>query len=168
MTLRMHFTFEKNELRPSNPPPAAAYPFGFLSPASPSPEVHPAVGIMRTLASSRAVSAAQSHCFGTLRVPKRKPSARRESFAFSAIGSEPPALLRLPASRALPVRSRTVAVSSSGPVPHPVLMPPSVSCSPSRFAPQSAHSKCRQGSLPSPPSRPFADLRFRDASALPQ
>ena len=127
--VRKYLPSQTSERPPTSPPPAAAYPFGFLSPASSSPEVHPAVGVMRMLASSRTVSAAHSHCFKTLRVSKLKPSARIESFAFSAIGSEPSALLRLPASRALSVRWRTVTVSSSGPVPAPVLMPPSVSCS---------------------------------------
>ena len=72
--LRMHFAFEKNELPPTSPPPAAAYPFGFLSPASPSPEVHPTVGVMRVCASSSNVSVAQPHCFSTLGVSKRRAS----------------------------------------------------------------------------------------------
>ena len=75
MIHRMHFSFEINELPPTSPPPAATYPFGFLSRPSPSPEVHPAVGVMRMLASSRTISVAQSHCFGPLRRPKLKPSA---------------------------------------------------------------------------------------------
>ena len=71
---RMHFAFEKNELRPTNPPPPATFPFGFLSPASSSPEVHPAVGVMLMLASSRTTEALQLHCFKPLRVPKRRAS----------------------------------------------------------------------------------------------
>ena len=102
--LRNRFPFEINELPPTSPPPSATYPFGFLSPAPPSPEVHPAVGVMRVCASSSNVSAAHPHCFSTLRVSKLKASARIESFAFSAIGSEPAALLRLPASRASALR----------------------------------------------------------------
>ena len=72
--LRIRFPFEINELPPTSPPPPATYPFGFLSPASTGPEVHPAVGIMRVRASSSNVSAAHPHCFKTLRVSKRRAS----------------------------------------------------------------------------------------------
>jgi len=133
--LRSRLVSRINELPPTSPPLSATYPFGFLSPASSSPEVHPAVGVMRMLASSSNVSAAHPHCFSTLGVSKLKPSPRIESFAFSAIGSEPSALLRLPVSRASALRWRSASVSFLVRFPLPVLMPPSVSCSPSRFAP---------------------------------
>ena len=75
--LRIRSPFEINELPPTSPPPPATYPFGFLSPASTGPEVHPAVGIMRVRASSSNVSAAHPHCFrrcasrnGGLRPPR--------------------------------------------------------------------------------------------------
>ena len=71
---RMHSSLEISELRPTSPPPAATYPFGFLSPASSSPEVHPAAGVMRMLASSRTTEALQLHCFKPLRVLKRRAS----------------------------------------------------------------------------------------------
>lgn len=114
--LRNRFPFEINELPPTSPPPPTAYPFGFLSPASPSPEVHPAVGIMRVCASSSNVSAAHPHCFRTLGVSKlRAPPSPLRGRLLSAGGVHPCRLLVL--------------------FLHPVLMPPSVSCSPSRFAP---------------------------------
>ena len=138
--LRNRFPFEINELPPTSPPPSATYPFGFLSPASPSPEVHPAVGIMRMLASSRTVSAAQSHCFSTLRVSKLRasPSPLR-----GRLLTVPLCIRIVPGSRSSCHLRRHVR---------------RVASLPNRLTRSAGRSASRTL------SRPFADLRFRRPS----
>ena len=148
--LRSRLVSRINELPPTSPPPSAAYPFGFLSPASSSPEVHPAVGVMRVSASSSNVSAAHPHCFSTLRVSKLRAS---------------PSPLRrrlLSASRASALRWRSASVPSPGPVPWPgphatsgVMFAESLRSS-NRLT-RSADTLAALASC-----RPFADLRSRD------
>ena len=141
--LRSRLVSRINELPPTSPPPAAAYPFGFLSPASSSPEVHPAVGVMRLLASSRTVEAAQSHCFSTLRVSKLRasPSPLRGRCRSARVLSPCRLLVRFPL---------------------PVLMPPSVSCSMPGLCPSMHLTRSADTLASLAPCRPFADLGFRD------